>query len=99
MSFLKDSTLLQHQSYINGIWTDAVSKKTLKVTNPANGNLVAEVADCGAAETKQAIKAAEIALPAWRNKTALDRARILRKWNDLMLENADDLALLMTLEQ
>jgi succinate-semialdehyde dehydrogenase / glutarate-semialdehyde dehydrogenase len=99
MSFLKDSTLLQHQSYINGNWTDAVSKKTLEVTNPANGNLVAKVADCGAEETKQAITAADTALPAWRNKTALDRARILRKWNDLMLENADDLALLMTMEQ
>jgi succinate-semialdehyde dehydrogenase / glutarate-semialdehyde dehydrogenase len=99
MSFLQDSTLLQHQSYINGKWMDAVSKKTLNVTNPANGTLVAKVADCGAAETQAALVAAEAALPAWRKKTALDRARILRKWNDLMLENADDLALLMTMEQ
>jgi succinate-semialdehyde dehydrogenase / glutarate-semialdehyde dehydrogenase len=99
MSFLKDTTLLKNQSYVNGIWIDAHSKKSIKVTNPANGTLVAKVSDCGATETQAAIAAADAALPAWRSKTALDRARILRKWNDLMLENADDLALLMTMEQ
>ncbi len=99
MSFLKDSTLLQRQAYINGAWISAVSGKTFPVTNPANGDELARVADCGAAETTQAIAAAEAALPEWRAKTATARSGILRRWHDLILENVDDLAMMMTLEQ
>ncbi len=99
MSFLKDSTLLQRQAFINGTWTSAASGNTFPVTNPANGEELARVADCGAAETEQAIAAAEAALPAWRAKTATARAAILRRWHDLILENADDLGMMMTLEQ
>ncbi len=96
---LKDSTLLHRQAFINGEWLAADSGKTFSVTNPATGEELARVADCGTAETKRAILAAEAALPEWRAKTATARAAILRKWHDLILENADDLGLLLTLEQ
>jgi succinate-semialdehyde dehydrogenase/glutarate-semialdehyde dehydrogenase len=99
LCMLKDSTLLHREAYINGEWTAASSGKTFPVTNPATGDELARVADCGAAETQQAIAAAEASLPEWRAKTATVRAGILRKWHDLILENADDLGLLMTLEQ
>lgn len=99
MSFLKDSTLLRHQSYIHGEWVDAQSGKTFPVFNPANNELLAKVADCGAAETELAIAAADAALSDWRAKTATVRAGILRRWYDLILANAEDLGLLMTLEQ
>jgi succinate-semialdehyde dehydrogenase len=89
-----------HQNaFINGQWVGADSGKSFPVTNPANGDLLAQVADCGPAETLRAIEAAEAALPEWRAKTATARAAVLRKWHDLILENADRLALLMTQEQ
>jgi succinate-semialdehyde dehydrogenase/glutarate-semialdehyde dehydrogenase len=96
---LKDSTLLQHQAFLNGEWISADSGKTFAVTNPATGVELARVADCGATETIRAIAAAEAALPEWRDKTATARAIILRRWHDLILENVDDLGTLMTLEQ
>ena len=99
MSIIKDSTLLQNQAYINGQWVAADSGSVFPVTNPAGGEVLAKVADCGAAETRRAIDAAAEALPAWRSKTATARAAILRRWHDLILENTEDLALLMTLEQ
>lgn len=99
MSFLKDSALLRQSAWINGEWNGAGSGKTFPVTNPATGEILAHVSDCGAAETRRAIAAAEAALPGWRAKTAAQRGALLRRWNDLILENAEDLALLMTLEQ
>lgn len=99
MSFLKNANLLRRQAYINGAWTAADSGKNFPVNNPATGELLAEVADCGADETARAIAAADAALPDWRAKTAAQRAKILRRWNDLILENQADLGLLMTLEQ
>jgi succinate-semialdehyde dehydrogenase/glutarate-semialdehyde dehydrogenase len=96
---LKDPSLLRQQGYINGEWTDADGGATLAVTNPATGEQIGTVPVMGAAETKRAIDAANAAWPAWRKKPAVERARILRKWNDLILENTDDLALLMTVEQ
>lgn len=99
MSFLKDSTLLRQSAFINGEWTGAGSGKTFPVTNPATGEILTRVSDCGAAETRRAIAAAEAALPGWRSKTAAQRGALLRRWNDLILENVEDLALLMTLEQ
>ncbi|KQV79202.1 NAD-dependent succinate-semialdehyde dehydrogenase [Massilia sp. Root351] len=96
---LKDPTLLRQQAYINGEWTDADSGKTHAVTNPANGEQIGTIPDCGAAETRRAIEAANAAWPAWRKKTAKERAAVLRKWSDLIVENVDDLALLMTTEQ
>ncbi|HRI60212.1 MAG TPA: NAD-dependent succinate-semialdehyde dehydrogenase [Saprospiraceae bacterium] len=99
MSFLKDSALFRRDAFINGQWVVADSGKTFPVVNPASGEVLAQVADLEATETHSAIAAAEAALPRWRSKTATARAQILRRWHDLILENADDLALLMTLEQ
>jgi succinate-semialdehyde dehydrogenase/glutarate-semialdehyde dehydrogenase len=96
---LKDPTLLRQQAYINGAWSDADNGETHPVTNPATGGQIGTVPRMGAAETRRAIDAANAAWPAWRKKTAKERAAILRKWNDLILENTDDLALLMTAEQ
>ncbi|MBV6443415.1 MAG: NAD-dependent succinate-semialdehyde dehydrogenase [Haliscomenobacteraceae bacterium CHB4] len=99
MSFLKDSSLLHREAFVNGEWLTADSGKTFAVTNPATGEILAQVADLGAEETQRAIAAAEAALPDWRSKTATSRAHTLRRWYDLILEHAEDLALLMTLEQ
>lgn len=96
---LKDPTLLRQQAYIDGVWSDADNGETHPVTNPATGEQIGTVPRMGAAETRRAIDAANAAWPAWRKKTAKERAAILRKWNDLILENTDDLALLMTAEQ
>ena len=99
MPDLKDPSLLRQQAYIDGAWIDADNGETVAVLNPATGEQLATVPHMGAPETRRAIEAANTAWPAWRKKTAKERAAILRKWSDLMLENADDLALLMTLEQ
>lgn len=94
---LKRQDLLKDAAYIGGEWRSGA--KTYAVTNPADGKEIARVPDMGAAETKEAIAAAEKALPAWAAKTAKERAVILRKWADLMVANADDLAAIMTSEQ
>jgi succinate-semialdehyde dehydrogenase/glutarate-semialdehyde dehydrogenase len=99
MLTLNDPTLLRHQAYIDGEWCDAQDAQTVHVTNPATGADLGTVPHMGALETKRAIAAAAAAWPAWRKKTAKERSVILRKWNDLMLENADDLAAIMTAEQ
>lgn len=96
---LNDRTLVRQQCYIDGQWWDADSGKTLDVTNPANGQVIAQVPYAGQAETRRAIEAAERALPAWRAKTAAERAAILRRWFGLLLKHKDDLGRLMTLEQ
>ncbi|MEG1113702.1 MAG: NADP-dependent succinate-semialdehyde dehydrogenase [Janthinobacterium sp.] len=96
---LKDPTLLRHQAYLNGAWVDADGGQTINVSNPATGEHIGTVPLMGAAETRRAIEAANAAWPAWRKKTAKERAAVLRRWHDLILENADDLALIMTTEQ
>lgn len=96
---LKDPSLLRQQAYLDGKWCDADDGSTITVTNPATGEVLGTVPKMGAAETKRAIDAANAAWPAWRKKTAKERSAILRKWNDLMLANVDDLGLLMTAEQ
>ena len=96
---LKDPTLLRHQAYVNGAWVDADGGQTINVNNPATGEHIGTVPLMGAAETRRAIEAANAAWPAWRKKTAKERAAVLRRWHDLILENADDLALIMTTEQ
>ncbi|MCF8467292.1 MAG: NADP-dependent succinate-semialdehyde dehydrogenase [Sneathiella sp.] len=95
---LKDPDLLRMQGLVAGKWCDADSGKTLDVINPATGDVIGTAPMMGAAETRRAIEAAKAAMPAWAGKTAKERANILRKWNDLMLENADDLAKIMTVE-
>ena len=94
---LKDSKLFREQCYIDGAWVSG--SKTVAVHNPANGAVVGSVPDLGTDETKRAIDAAERAWPAWRAKTAKERAAILRKWFDLMMANQEDLAQIMTAEQ
>jgi len=96
---LKDPSLLRQQCFIDGEWCDANDATTISVINPATGEKLGTVPHMGAAETRRAIDAANAAWPAWRKKTAKERSAILRKWNDLMLANADDLALIMTAEQ
>jgi len=96
---LKDPKLFREQCYIDGVWVAADSKKTFPVDNPATAETVGSVPDMGAAETKRAIEAADRAWPAWRAKTAKERAAILRRWFDLMMANQDDLALILTTEQ
>ncbi|GIU36021.1 NADP-dependent succinate-semialdehyde dehydrogenase [Shewanella sp. SM20] len=96
---LKDPSLLRQQCYINGQWCDAESKETVAIANPATGAVIASVPVMGQVETQAAIKAAEAALPAWRALTAKERGAKLRRWFELLNENSDDLALLMTTEQ
>ncbi|MFD2367023.1 NADP-dependent succinate-semialdehyde dehydrogenase [Pseudoduganella sp. GCM10020061] len=96
---LHDPTLLRQQCYIDGTWLDADGGATIAVHNPANGELLGSVPRMGAAETRRAIEAASAAWPAWRKKTGKERAAVLRRWHDLMMENQEDLAALMTLEQ
>jgi succinate-semialdehyde dehydrogenase/glutarate-semialdehyde dehydrogenase len=96
---LKDMSLFREQCYINGEWVGADDKSTLAVYNPADGQQIGTVPNMGAAETRRAIEAANAAWPAWRAKSAKERAAILRKWYDLMMANQDDLAILMTVEQ
>ena len=96
---ISDQGLLRTQAYIDGKWVDADSGETLPVTNPANGEVLAEVARCSTAETRRAIEAAAAALPAWRSRTAKERAACMRKWFNLMMEAQEDLAVIMTMEQ
>src|SRR5579859_557904 len=90
---------LRQQAYIGGEWVDSGSGKTFAVTNPATGELLAMVADCGAADARRAIDAAAKAQPGWAAKTAKERGAILRRWFDLMMTHQDELAALMTAEQ
>ncbi|HEX3397340.1 MAG TPA: NADP-dependent succinate-semialdehyde dehydrogenase [Steroidobacteraceae bacterium] len=96
---LKDPTLLRELCYIDGGWSAADNGATLEVKNPATAQRLGSIPNMGAAETRRAIAAASAALPAWRARTAKDRAVILRRWFDLMLQHQEDLATLMTAEQ
>jgi succinate-semialdehyde dehydrogenase/glutarate-semialdehyde dehydrogenase len=96
---LSQPSLLKHQSYIGGEWVEAKSGQTFSVINPANGEHIIDVADLGAEETTLAVEAADKAHKDWQALTAKERATLLRRWNQLILDNQDDLATLMTLEQ
>lgn len=96
---LKDPSLFRQQAFVNGQWCDADLSETRVVNNPATGETLGSVPHMGAAETRRAIEAAEQAWPQWRTQTGKERSAILRTWHDLILANADDLALLMTAEQ
>src|SRR5262245_61219474 len=99
LSKLKDPSLFKDKNFIDGQWVDADNKSRIDVDNPADGSVVGTVPNCGAEETKRAIAAAERAQPAWAKLQARERSAILRKWFDLMVANADDLALILTVEQ
>ena len=96
---LKDPTLLHELCFIDGGWSAADNGAILDVTNPATSEKLGSIPNMGAAETRRAIAAAAAALPAWRARTAKERAIIMRRWFDLMTENQEDLATLMTAEQ
>jgi succinate-semialdehyde dehydrogenase/glutarate-semialdehyde dehydrogenase len=96
---LKDARLFREACYLNGEWVKANSGGAISVDNPATGEIIGTVPKLGAAETREAIEAAEKAFRAWSKKTGKERAAVLRKWFDLMIDNQEDLAKLMTLEQ
>lgn len=96
---LKDARLFREACYVDGAWVKAKSGGTVAVDNPATGEIIGSVPKLGAAETREAIEAANKAFPAWSKKTSKERATVLRRWFDLMMENQEDLARLMTLEQ
>ncbi len=94
---LKNNNLLCSRCLIGGSWIDA--DQTIEVHNPATGELLGKVPSLGKKETRDAITAAEVAWPAWRNRTAHERSRIIRCWHDLIVANQYDLATIMTAEQ
>ncbi|RPA63992.1 NADP-dependent succinate-semialdehyde dehydrogenase I [Shewanella frigidimarina] len=96
---LNDPSLLHEQCYIDGLWVGANSGETVAIANPATQEIIGNVPVMGKAETEAAITAANNALPAWRALTAKERSQKLRRWFELMHENAEDLALMMTTEQ
>jgi succinate-semialdehyde dehydrogenase/glutarate-semialdehyde dehydrogenase len=96
---LQNSQLLRQQAYIGGAWCDADNGATITVRNPFDASVLGAVPNLGQAETARAIAAADDALPAWRARTGKERGAILRKWHALIEAHADDLALLLTLEQ
>jgi succinate-semialdehyde dehydrogenase / glutarate-semialdehyde dehydrogenase len=97
-SLLKDPSLVASKAYVAGEWIDADSGATFAVTNPARGDVLGQVADLGRAETARAIAAADAAMKGWQARTAKERAGILRAWFNLMMENQQDLALILTAE-
>ncbi len=97
-SRLKDPSLLCSQAYVAGEWVDADSGATFDVTNPARGDVIATLPDLGLDEVRRAIDAAAASQKTWAARTGKDRAAVLRKWFDLMVENADDLGLILTAE-
>ena len=96
---LKDASLLKSQCFIDGQWVGADSGAVREVRNPATGDILTTVPYAGAAETRRAIEAAQRAFGPWRARSADERARVLRRWYELMIANQDDLARLMTSEQ
>ena len=99
MITLKDSSLWKELGLINGAWVPADSGLTVEIRNPANDERLGTVPVMRADEARRAIDAAHAAMPAWSKKTAGERAKIMRRWFDLMLANVDDLAVIMTAEQ
>jgi succinate-semialdehyde dehydrogenase/glutarate-semialdehyde dehydrogenase len=97
-NLLNDPSLLCDKAFVAGEWIDADDGATFEVKNPARGDVLTTLPDLGLAEVKRAIDAAEASQKAWSARTGKDRAAILRKWNDLMVANADDLGMILTAE-
>ena len=95
---LTDKTLFRSKSFVNGEWTSGSRNNTFAVFDPANNQEIAQVADLNVEDTKKAIEAAYSAFPTWSSKLARERSAILKKWYNLILDNKEDLALLMTTE-
>ena len=98
LHLVSDKSLIKTDAYINGAFVESTSGKRFDVTNPVNGDVIASVADCGADMMEAAIESAQIAQIGWAAKTAKERASILRKWYELCMENAEDLAIILTAE-
>lgn len=96
---LADPSLLRQQAYVDGQWVDADGKAKIAVTDPATDAVLGTIPDMGAAETRRAIAAADRVRKEWAALAARERSAILRRWFELMLDNADDLARIMTAEQ
>ncbi len=99
VSRLKTSRLFRQQCYVGGKWVGASDGKTIDVDNPANGEILGTVPVLSEAELQDAIKQADAGFKVWRKKTAQERADLLLRWNDLILQHKEDIASLMTLEQ
>ncbi|MEZ5887908.1 MAG: NAD-dependent succinate-semialdehyde dehydrogenase [Paracoccaceae bacterium] len=97
-SLLKDPSLLATKAFVAGEWVDAPDGRTFAVTNPARGDVICHVPDLGRADAARAIEAADKARHGWAAMTGKERAAIMRKWYDLMVANADDLAAILTAE-
>ena len=98
-SMLRRPDLLCQRAYLGGEWVEAESGRTFEVRNPARGDVIARIPDLGRAEIARAIDAAHAAQKPWAAKTGKERAKVLRRWYDLMMEHQEDLAVLMTAEQ
>jgi succinate-semialdehyde dehydrogenase/glutarate-semialdehyde dehydrogenase len=96
---LKDASLLVDRAYVAGEWVGASDGRTFAVTDPFDGALIVEVPDLGVEAARKAIDTAHIVQKDWAKRTAKERSAILRRWYDLIIENADDLALILTTEQ
>ena len=96
---LSNSDLIRGQLFVNGAWSSGSAKAPIDVTNPATGDTVVQVAAASREDARRAIDAAEAAFPDWSARTAKDRSAILRRWHDLVVANADDLAKILTAEQ
>lgn len=97
-SMLKDPSLLETRAYVNGAWISG-DEGTFEVTNPARGDVVAEVTDLSRAQVTEAIAGAEAAQKDWATWTGKERAAVLRRWFELMMEHQDDLGTILTAEQ
>ncbi|KAL8684289.1 MAG: hypothetical protein Q9218_008353, partial [Villophora microphyllina] len=95
---LSDKSLFKQECYVNGEWIKAKSGKTFEVKDPGTGKLIGSCPECSKEDTDEAIKVAAAAFPSFRKTTGRERARMLRKWYDLMVQNADDIAKLITWE-
>lgn len=96
---LNNPSLLKQQSYIDGVWVDAADQKSFAVLNPATGESIATVPSVSAAQVEQAVLAAETALKTWKLTTSKERSALLRKWFNLIVENQEDLAVILSTEQ
>ncbi|WP_245318024.1 aldehyde dehydrogenase family protein, partial [Ensifer sp. 1H6] len=96
---LENPSLFRQAALIGGEWIEADAANAIDVVNPATGELVGRVPKLGGKETKAAIEAARLAQKGWAARTAKDRAGVLRRWFELMIENKDDLGRILTLEQ
>ena len=96
---LNNKSLFKQECFIGGEWVNSINGETIEVENPATQETIGIVPKCAAQETKTAIESANNAFKDWKNKTAKERSIVLKKWHDLILENIDDLAHIMTVEQ